>query len=97
VYKRQNLVGAQYLGQQILAAICALKIAHPSSPLGQLVTVSMGVATQIPHRESSLEQLIQAADRALYTAKQQGRARLIVADNHLKNPDELTQLEIIGD
>ena len=86
-----DLVGAQYLGQQILAAIRGLEMAHHRSPLNQLVTVSMGVATQIPQREYSCSQLIQAADLALYTAKQQGRARLIVAENNLENPDELCQ------
>ena len=74
-----NLLGAQYLAHQIQAAIHELKIAHRRSPTSKLVTVSMGVATYIPHQKSSLNQLIEATDKALYTAKQQGRDRVITA------------------
>lgn len=42
-----------------------------------MVTVSVGVATIIPSRESTIEQLIRCADDALYEAKRLGRNRVV--------------------
>ncbi len=56
-----------------------LNIPHRSSPLGKNVTVSMGVATVLPTKEQSPADLISAADRALYSAKREGRNRIKAA------------------
>ncbi|MBW4576294.1 MAG: diguanylate cyclase [Aphanothece sp. CMT-3BRIN-NPC111] len=65
--------GAVRVAESIHSQIQALKISHINSPQGQLVTLSLGVASIIPPSETSPARLIAAADRALYKAKAQGR------------------------
>lgn len=50
-----------------------MKIENKSSDLGEVVTVSIGVANLIPGRDSRKTDLIEAADEQLYKAKNQGR------------------------
>ena len=65
----------------IQTAIHQLQIPHRSSLNHASVTLSLGLATMIPNANYSPEQLIQAADEALYQAKHQGRDRYVVWDN----------------
>ena len=44
------------------------------------VTVSIGVAVQVPRSASGAEDLLQAADQMLYEAKRRGRNQVVVAD-----------------
>jgi diguanylate cyclase (GGDEF)-like protein len=65
--------GATYLAEQICLNVKSLAIPHISSHVSNVVTLSIGIATIVPHADLSLETLIVAADAALYEAKKAGR------------------------
>ncbi len=64
------------VAEELRAACEALAIAHPTSPVGPVVTISLGVASCIPSEQTSAAALVAQADAALYRAKQEGRNRV---------------------
>lgn len=71
--------GAQKFALGICEAVSHLNIPHAASAVADHVTVSIGVASLLPDRHSSSDQLVAAADRALYAAKHQGRNQVCLA------------------
>jgi len=69
--------GAHHVGELVRAAVEALALPHPSSPVEAHVTLSIGVATLIPG-EGPPGDLTRLADEALYRAKALGRNRVVV-------------------
>ncbi|MET0518847.1 MAG: diguanylate cyclase, partial [Burkholderiaceae bacterium] len=67
---------ARVVAEQLRAACEALEIPHPASPVGPVITLSLGVAACVPADDRTLESLIAEADAALYRAKQDGRNRV---------------------
>ena len=72
------LDGAVDVAQAVSRVIEGLAIPHERSAVDRRVTLSQGVFSLTPEKETSSEDLIQRADQALYLAKQQGRNRYVV-------------------
>ncbi len=68
-----NIDGAKTVAKKMHTALEAEAIQHKFSKAADHVTISMGVATLIPDKSNSPEDLIEAADKALYKAKENGR------------------------
>lgn len=68
--------------KKIAERICA-DIANEAAPLRKGIpplTVSIGIADASSKSDIQVENVIERADKALYTAKQEGRNRVVVAD-----------------
>lgn len=64
------------LAHRLLQVIRDEAIEHQHNPNGKIVTVSIGVASAVPGKDQSVKALIDAADKALYRAKANGRGRV---------------------
>ncbi len=67
--------GAKTLAERMRLAVQLLNVAHPASPIAPTVTVSLGVASLMPAREDSWQdiELIAVAERSLARAREAGR------------------------
>lgn len=59
--------------QKICRSVANAKIPHAASPIANIVTASIGVATVIPLVDQQVKDLIADADKNLYQAKANGR------------------------
>ena len=61
------------VAEKIRENVESLHLCHAGSQVSDYVTLSLGVATLIPNPETSPQNLIETADKALYRAKANGR------------------------
>jgi diguanylate cyclase (GGDEF)-like protein len=67
------------LSEKIRTTIEDLEIEHKLSSINKFLTMSLGVASIVPSRDSSPEELLKKADKSLYNAKIRGRNCVSVA------------------
>jgi len=71
-----ELTRAAVLAEEARNAIEDLLITHAEAPCG-LVTISIGVEALVPDQRQPAADLVEAADRALYSAKRRGRNKVV--------------------
>jgi len=72
--------GAVSVAKQMQHQLELAAIRHATSPLGDNVTVSIGVAAVVPEEHETALGLFKVADKALYKAKSKGRNQVVVGD-----------------
>lgn len=72
-----DAVAARGVAERCQQAVFKAQMAHAASPVGQLVTLSAGVATLIPAERDDPMRFLEEVDRRLYDAKRRGRNRLV--------------------
>ena len=68
-----SLEGTEKLANAICQSIRDHQIQHQSSPVADHITVSIGIAHQQVTQDTTIARLIEAADKNLYKAKENGR------------------------
>lgn len=77
--------GVRVVAERLQQVLANLMIPHAYSSAGQYVSLSMGLAWCEPDNDFRPEQLIAAADEALYSAKENGRncfSEVVIVENH---------------
>jgi len=78
-FPRTNSAGLTAIAERMVEAVDELAIPHAASGVAAQVTISVGIAVVTPLPGMSSETLLQAADTALYRAKQAGRHRYVAS------------------
>ncbi|MBJ6801655.1 diguanylate cyclase [Geomonas propionica] len=75
-----GLADAATIAKACRKAVQALQIPHCDSAVAGVVTISAGVAAMIPDLDAGRQQLVEAADQALYRAKLKGRNNVVASN-----------------
>lgn len=70
---------AKNIAEQIMQAVSELQIPCPDNSISNYLTISIGISETTVNNDSSLEDIISEADKALYDAKKNGRNQIVVA------------------
>lgn len=83
VLPETDTAGARKVAQRIVEGVRELDMEHCASPRHGQVTVSIGAASLNPNRARSEAELVEAADQALYRAKENGRNQAAVLETEI--------------
>jgi diguanylate cyclase (GGDEF)-like protein len=75
--------GARKVAERLRSVLAELQMKHGALGVGPFVTLSIGIATQVPSEDFCPDWLLTQADQALYAAKHSGRNRVVSADQTL--------------
>lgn len=67
------------LAETAVRAVEDLNISHGASSVSDRVTISVGGATHVPEQGAPRLALLEAADQAMYKAKQSGRNQAVIS------------------
>lgn len=73
-----NIDIAYMAANKLLKKVAELKIEHVDSTVSKYVSISIGVVSIKPHLNHTVKDLIEAADSALYDAKEKGRDQVVI-------------------
>jgi len=92
ILPRTPLHGAYHVAELIRNSLLSLKLFHAGSSISQYVTLSAGVTSIVPHQGYWPAKLVEAADKALYQAKQAGRncVKSLALESSLNCSEKLT-------
>ncbi|HBG06447.1 MAG: hypothetical protein A2075_13090 [Geobacteraceae bacterium GWC2_58_44] len=91
-----DMAQAAAIAEACRVCVESLEIPHSRSKVSDVVTISAGVATMVPDHDTGRRELVEAADKALYQAKSEGRNRVVLGssaglDNALDSPTEKSE------
>ena len=72
---KTDAAGAELVAEAVRLAVLNQRIPHAASTLG-VTSISLGVAVWTPSAQDTSEEMLRAADAALYQAKHQGRNKV---------------------
>ena len=78
-----DAIGAMKIADSLRLAVEGLELPHAYSPLCNIVTISMGIASKVASEKESPGDLIEMADEALYEAKNAGRNQSKLHKSHV--------------
>ena len=90
-----NAEEAVLVAEETRSRVKSLEIPQTNSQISTYLTVSLGVASIIPSDEYSSALLITAAEQALYQAKAQGRDRVILHEDLLRQIQIVEQSKVV--
>ncbi|HCR47155.1 MAG TPA: sensor domain-containing diguanylate cyclase, partial [Marinobacter hydrocarbonoclasticus] len=73
-----DVAGAQQVAERMRLSVARTPVNSGEHMSPVSLTISLGVATLTPNRQSDCQELIRRADEALYAAKSDGRNRVVV-------------------
>ena len=85
-----KLAAALEVAERVREGVLNLRIPHEKSLTSEFVTVSIGVVSCVPEWELEFDELLQAADDALYESKTSGRNRITAGDLSTDQESERT-------
>ena len=71
---------SKLITEKLRSSVESLQIPHSHSQVSEYVTVSIGVVTAVPDVNMLPKDYINAADKALYKAKHEGRNKVVVSE-----------------
>lgn len=83
ILNNTNTGSAEKIANRMMEGVRNLNIQHKHSPTHPYITISIGVASVLPSKDVTIEDLIDRADKALYHAKGLGRNSVQVWDEAL--------------
>jgi diguanylate cyclase (GGDEF)-like protein len=75
ILQNTKIEAAMQLAEDVREAVASLKVPHLGNQFG-IQTISVGVAAEVPNRNTTVISLLTASDHALYRAKYLGRNRV---------------------